>query len=67
MKGDTMAKPFRFLWDKMAPDAQAAAEQQMQAMLAALPVPALQQARQHAPAPAGTSPKEPRPAEVRKG
>jgi hypothetical protein len=40
-----MAKPFRLLRDKMAPEAQAAAEQQMQAMLAALPLQELQQAR----------------------
>jgi len=43
-----MAKPFRSLWEQMSPDAQAAAEQQMQAMLAALPLQALQQARHRA-------------------
>ena len=41
-----MAKPFRLLRDKMTPEAQAAAEQQMQAMLAALPLQELQHARQ---------------------
>ena len=43
-----MAKPFRSLWEQMSPDAQAAAEQQMQAMLAAMPLQALQQARHRA-------------------
>lgn len=43
-----MAKPFRLLREKMPPEAQAAAEQQMQAMQAALPLHTLQQARQQA-------------------
>jgi hypothetical protein len=43
-----MAKPFRSLWDKMSPEAQAAAEQQMQALLAALPLQELQEARHRA-------------------
>lgn len=43
-----MAKPFRTLWEKMSPEAQAAAEQKMQAMLAALPLQELQQARHRA-------------------
>jgi hypothetical protein len=40
-----MAKPFRSLWEQMSPEAQAAAEPKMQAMLAAMPLQALQQAR----------------------
>ena len=55
-----MAKPFRSLWEQMSPEAQAAAEQQMQAMLAALPLQELQQAQPHAQAPAGTGLQEPR-------
>jgi len=43
-----MAKPFRLLREKMSPEAQAAAEQQMQVMLAALPLQALQHARHRA-------------------
>ena len=43
-----MAKPFRSLWEQMSPEAQAAAEQKMQAMLAALPLHELQQARHRA-------------------
>jgi hypothetical protein len=43
-----MAKPFRSLWEQMSPDAQAAAEQKTQAMLAALPLHELQQARHRA-------------------
>ena len=43
-----MAKPFRSLWEQMSPEAQAAAEHKMQAMLAALPLQALQQARHRA-------------------
>ena len=43
-----MAQPFRSLWEKMSPEAQAAAEQKMQAMLAALPLQELQQARHRA-------------------
>ena len=43
-----MAKPFRSLWEQMSPDAQAAAEQKMQAMLAALPLQELQRARHRA-------------------
>jgi hypothetical protein len=43
-----MAKPFRSLWEKMSPEAQAAAEQKMQAMLAAMPLQELQQARHRA-------------------
>ena len=43
-----MAKPFRTLWEKMSSEAQAAAEQKMQAMLAALPLQELQQARHRA-------------------
>jgi hypothetical protein len=37
-----MAKPFRSLWEQMSPEAQAAAEQKMQAMLAAMPLQELQ-------------------------
>lgn len=40
-----MAKPFRSLWEQMSPEAQAAVEQKMQAMLAAMPLQDLQQAR----------------------
>ena len=65
-KGDAMAQPFRFLWEQMSPEAQAAAEQQMQAMLAALPRQALQQAPPPAQAPTGRAPQEPPMAEVRK-
>lgn len=43
-----MAKPFRTLWEQMSPEAQAAAEQKMQAMLAALPLQELQHARHRA-------------------
>ena len=43
-----MAKPFRSLWEQMSPEAQAAAEQKMQAMLAAMPLQELQQARHRA-------------------
>jgi len=43
-----MAKPFRTLWEQMSPEAQAAAEQKMQAMLAALPLQELQHARYRA-------------------
>lgn len=43
-----MPKPFRSLWEKMSPEAQAAAEQKMQAMLAAMPLQELQQARHRA-------------------
>lgn len=43
-----MAKPFHTLRERMSPEAQAAAEQQMQAMHAALPLHALHQARQQA-------------------
>lgn len=43
-----MAQPFRSLWEQMSPDAQAAAEQKMQAMLAAMPLQELQQARHRA-------------------
>ena len=41
-----MAKPFRSLRDKMSPEAQAAAEQKTQALLEALPLQELRQARQ---------------------
>jgi hypothetical protein len=61
-----MAQPFRSLWEQMSPEAQAAAEQQMQAMLAALPRQALQQAPQPAQAPTGRTPREPQMAEVHK-
>jgi hypothetical protein len=50
-----MTQPFRSLWEQMSPDAQAAAEQQMQAMLAALPLQELQQARHRAHAHLATS------------
>jgi hypothetical protein len=43
-----MAQPFRSLWEKMSPEAQAAAEQKMQAMQAAMPLQELQQARHRA-------------------
>ena len=43
-----MAQPFRTLWEQMSSEAQAAAEQKMQAMLAALPLHELQQARHRA-------------------
>jgi hypothetical protein len=43
-----MAQPFRSLWEKMSPDAQAVAEQKMQAMQAAMPLQELQQARHRA-------------------
>ena len=43
-----MARPFRFLWEKMSPEAQVAAQQKMQAMLAAMPFQELQQARHRA-------------------
>lgn len=65
-KGDAMAQPFRFLWEQMSPEAQAAAEQQMQAMLAALPRQALQQAQPPAQAPAGRAPQAPQTTEVKK-
>ncbi len=43
-----MAKPFRLLREHMSPEAQAAAEQKMQAMRAALPLQELQHARYQA-------------------
>jgi hypothetical protein len=61
-----MAKPFRSLWDKMAPEAQAAAEQQMQAMLAALSLQEFQQGQPHAQAPAGRVPQEPQTGKAQK-
>jgi len=54
-----MAKPFRALWDKMSPEAQAAAARQLQAMLAALPPQALPQAPSPAQAPARSDPQAP--------
>jgi hypothetical protein len=65
-QGDAMAKPFRSLWDKMSPEAQAAAEQQMQAMLAALSLQELQQGQPHVQAPAGSVPQELQTAKVHK-
>ena len=53
-----MAQPFRSLWEKMSPEAQAAAEQQMQAMLAVLSLQERQQVQPHAQAPAGSDPEE---------
>ena len=41
-----MAKPFRSLRDKMSPEAQVATEQKTQALLEALPLQELRQARQ---------------------
>ena len=61
-----MAKPFRSLWEQMSPDAQAAAEQKLQAMLAALALQERQQARQRAPAPADPGSQELQADEVRK-
>lgn len=43
-----MAKPFRSLREKMSPEAQVAAEQKMQAMLATLSLQELQQTRHRA-------------------
>ena len=50
-----MAQPFRSLWEQMSPDAKEAAEQKMQAMLAAMPLQELQQARHRAHAHLTTS------------
>ena len=61
-----MAQPFRSLWEKMSPDAQAAAEQKLQAMLAALALQELQQARQRPQAPADPGSQELQADEVRK-
>jgi hypothetical protein len=61
-----MAKPFRSLWDKMSPEAQAAAEQQMQALLAALSLQERQPGQPHAQAPAGRVPPEPQTAKFYK-
>ena len=61
-----MAKPFRSLWEQMSPDAQAAAEQKLQAMLAALALQERQQARPRPQEPAGTGSQEPQTAEVQK-
>ena len=61
-----MAKPFRSLWEQMSPDAQAAAEQKLQAILAALALQERQQARQRAPAPADRGSQELQADEVRK-
>ena len=61
-----MAKPFRSLWDKMSPEAQAAAERQLQAMLAALPHQALPQAPSPAQAPASSDPQAPQTAKSQK-
>jgi hypothetical protein len=65
-QGDAMAQPFRSLWDKMSPEAQAAAAQQMQALLAALWLQERQQGQPHAQAPAGSVPQAPQTAKVQK-